>query len=320
MKYLKHAYLLFSLSIISAIIIFNKLPVPLKEKISSYILIPVIIFIIFLFILFIFLLNNNFSGGKIPALVFIILVIIFFILSFLSAGQSFYKINSQIKLVFSPLNGKEIKNFYKINLAGQISSHPVLKNNRYHFNLVQSSLLLTENFSRKQSGINNIGEVSVCINQKDLKNISCNRDDMIMADVEAIKTSINKNIKPAVTFYVKNINNSNSAGLRWIFKIRRTIFIFLANKYKRIFPDKEFSFVTAVLLGNQDMLNYSLKNSFSKSGLYHMLSISGLHLSILFSVIFFILTKINILFFKKQKNILMLLCFILLLFLICLLE
>lgn len=316
MNYLKYSYLLFALAIIFGIIVFNKLSVLYKEKISAFSLPVIIFFIVFLLILFFIFLNSkeNYFKGKTLNAFFAVLIILFFILSFLSAGQSFCQKTSQIKLVFQPLNNKEIKNFYKTTLSGRICTHPVLKNNCYYFDLDNSSLVLTENILKKCFLIKNIGMVSICVNQKDCKNTNYNRDDMVTMDVEKMKTSLNKIEKSAITFYVKNICKDDQSVLPRVYKIRQTIFLFLSNKYKKIFSDKEYAFTVAVLLGNQNVLSYSLKDSFTKSGLYHMLSISGLHISVLFSVLFSVFSKTNILFFKKHKNILTVFCFILLAF------
>ena len=50
---------------------------------------------------------------------------------------------------------------------------------------------------------------------------------------------------------------------------------------KRIFPADVEGFLTALLTGDKQGLSYSLKNDLSRSGIYHVVAVSGMHVSLL---------------------------------------
>lgn len=54
----------------------------------------------------------------------------------------------------------------------------------------------------------------------------------------------------------------------------------------RVFPEDTAGFAKALLLGDTSGLSYELSSAFSVSGIRHVVAVSGLHVSILFSVIY----------------------------------
>ena len=54
----------------------------------------------------------------------------------------------------------------------------------------------------------------------------------------------------------------------------------------RLFPEDAAGFAKALLLGDTSSLSYELSSAFSVSGIRHVVAVSGLHVSILFSVIY----------------------------------
>ena len=91
-------------------------------------------------------------------------------------------------------------------------------------------------------------------------------------------------------------------------------FEFLSELYENNLSKNNNAFALAVILGNQDELSENLKKSFRASGLYHMLSISGLHVTILFTLISFSFEKLKLRFFNNYKFFVNILIILLLIF------
>ncbi len=61
-----------------------------------------------------------------------------------------------------------------------------------------------------------------------------------------------------------------------------------------LFPEKEASIMCTMLLGNKDVLDSKIKESFQQNGIAHILSISGLHITIIGMGIYEMLRRIGI--------------------------
>ncbi len=81
----------------------------------------------------------------------------------------------------------------------------------------------------------------------------------------------------------------------YLYKFRSII----SNNYDTIFMPNHSSIVKAVVLGDRDDLDYSFTKYFKVGGIYHILAISGLHISLLTSVIYTILYY----FLKHRANV-----------------
>ncbi len=66
--------------------------------------------------------------------------------------------------------------------------------------------------------------------------------------------------------------------------IRRAI----SQRLELVFPDDTAFFTKALMLGDRSDLDYETSTAFKISGISHVIAVSGLHVSILFSVIFLI--------------------------------
>lgn len=71
------------------------------------------------------------------------------------------------------------------------------------------------------------------------------------------------------------------------------------NIYENILPIKEASILEAMLLGDKQNLDNSIKDIYRKSGISHILAISGLHISIISAIITLILDSIK---FNKRLS------------------
>jgi len=71
----------------------------------------------------------------------------------------------------------------------------------------------------------------------------------------------------------------------FLYEIRQKFYICISNIFKRAADNEKAGFYLAVILGNTGNLGRSLKEAFRKSGIYHILSISGLHISFFILII-----------------------------------
>ena len=54
------------------------------------------------------------------------------------------------------------------------------------------------------------------------------------------------------------------------------------------FPEDTLAFARALLLGDSSLLSYEMDTAFKLSGIRHVIAVSGLHVSILFSLVYFV--------------------------------
>jgi len=59
----------------------------------------------------------------------------------------------------------------------------------------------------------------------------------------------------------------------------------------KVFPDDTRSFARALLLGDSSLLSYETDTAFKVSGIRHVIAVSGLHVSILFSLVYMLMGK-----------------------------
>ena len=71
----------------------------------------------------------------------------------------------------------------------------------------------------------------------------------------------------------------------------RDINVFLDNVIKNNFEEKSYRIISALLLGNRELLPEDTVRDFTRLGIVHILSLSGMHVSIIVSLIGFGLSK-----------------------------
>ena len=59
----------------------------------------------------------------------------------------------------------------------------------------------------------------------------------------------------------------------------------LKDACRAVFPEDVSGFLIALLTGDKQGLSYSLKNDLSRSGIYHVVAVSGMHVSLLAGLI-----------------------------------
>lgn len=69
----------------------------------------------------------------------------------------------------------------------------------------------------------------------------------------------------------------------------------ISNRISAIFPEDTAAFSKALLLGDDSEIGYGENLTFQKSGIRHIIAVSGLHVSILFSMVYFVTARKNLL-------------------------
>lgn len=73
----------------------------------------------------------------------------------------------------------------------------------------------------------------------------------------------------------------------------------IENNIKKILPQKQAGLLIGILLGNNENIEEEIKEDFRNSGIYHILAVSGAHMSYVILGITYLLDKINI---SKRKK------------------
>ena len=63
--------------------------------------------------------------------------------------------------------------------------------------------------------------------------------------------------------------------------------IYLTDRIQNLFPQDVAGFARALVLGDTDGIDYATDTAFKRSGIRHVIAVSGLHVSILFSLVYF---------------------------------
>lgn len=65
----------------------------------------------------------------------------------------------------------------------------------------------------------------------------------------------------------------------------------LLQRIRQLFPDRVGGFVAALLLGDREGIDYEMNTAFQVSGISHVIAVSGMHVSILFAMVFVLTAK-----------------------------
>ncbi len=75
----------------------------------------------------------------------------------------------------------------------------------------------------------------------------------------------------------------------WLYRVR----LYFTNRLYEVFPEKEASVMTAMLLGDKSGLDADVKALYQENGIFHILSISGLHISLIGLGVYKLLRKLG---------------------------
>lgn len=145
---------------------------------------------------------------------------------------------------------------------------------------------------------------------KNVEKIKLNYGDKIY--LKGILTEPTNNTIPNTFNYKEYLNNNN---IYYILNIEEIIsvtptknIIYKIKNYlqTRINKIDKIGYLNAFILGNKNDINESTYNNYQSNGIIHIFSISGMHISILSTIILFILNKIK----KIKYNILLVIGFL----------
>lgn len=85
--------------------------------------------------------------------------------------------------------------------------------------------------------------------------------------------------------------------MEWYWELRELLYdlrVYWEGRLYQVFPEKEASIMCTMLLGDKDVLDKEIKDSFQQNGIAHILSISGLHITIIGMGIYEMLRRIGV--------------------------
>lgn len=69
---------------------------------------------------------------------------------------------------------------------------------------------------------------------------------------------------------------------------------FLDNIFKELLNEKSYGLMSALFLGNRENIDEALNRDFARSGISHVLSLSGMHISIIVTMLSFVISRLKI--------------------------
>ena len=105
-----------------------------------------------------------------------------------------------------------------------------------------------------------------------------------------------------VTCSRNEINILKKENVNYIKLVTHNISTNIENNIKKQFADKEAGLLIGILLGNNENIDEEIKEEFRNSGIYHILAVSGAHMSYVILGIKYLLDKISI--SPRKKDIL----------------
>jgi ComEC/Rec2-related protein len=233
--------------------------------------------------------DTSFSSDKAILLKAALLypIVIFFVSGFLSSSIFFISADKQILNLLWQNNGPAEN--LKINVLGRVSSHVNNINGTSFFSIAIDKLLLKDSAFGNEQTVNAKDEVFAKIRTNDKYFLK--RDDIINFNC---RLSNNKgfislmayqdNVVKAGSDNAGKINNAGSAqGLlnisQKIFNIRSKFYACIRNTFYNSLDYNAAALCEAIILGNTNNISEKTIADFRKSGIYHLIAISGLHIT-----------------------------------------
>ncbi|MBL7124270.1 MAG: ComEC/Rec2 family competence protein [Actinobacteria bacterium] len=244
----------------------------------------------------------NLRSQPIPMVGVCILALIFLIVGYLNFCIYSIKEDKNIFYLISLDNNLSIED---ITLEGRVSSYPKFKYGNLYFSLEAANVYV---YDRNQGVMKNF-RTGDAVDVRLRKNSLCSlkRDDFIriIGSLEKRKSDNNidinsydfknKDYSEIIYFLAdEEVNKIVSCGFKYhIFSLRQKVVNCLENIYYRNLCYENACIAEAVILGNRNNVPGYLLDNFKKSGVFHVLAISGLHISIFMYFFVFLMKKIN---------------------------
>jgi competence protein ComEC len=118
--------------------------------------------------------------------------------------------------------------------------------------------------------------------------------DFIKIDIDEIQEYTGNNGKTAYIFFASKTVSAKDIGFAsFFYAFKSRIHNCIRLLFFKNLTDENAKTACAVILGDQARIPMEITESFKKSGIYHLIAISGLHISIMAAFIFFFLKKLR---------------------------
>jgi ComEC/Rec2-related protein len=236
--------------------------------------------------------ETSFSSGKNIILKIALLypIVIFFVCGFFSSSIFFMSTDKQALNLIGQ-NTVPAENL-EINALGRVSSHVNNKNGTSYFSLVTDKLLLKDLSSGIEQTINVKDEVFVRIRTNDRYFLK--RDDLISFNCRVLS---NEGFNSLMAYQDNVVKIDSNNTCQKIYNIRSRFYECIRNTFYNNLDYNAAALSEAIILGNTNNISEKTITDFRKSGIYHLIAISGLHITffIYLTTVFlnFILRPIN---------------------------
>ena len=244
----------------------------------------------------------NLRSQPIPVVSVCILALIFLIVGYLNFCIYSIKEDKNIfYLIFLDSN----YNIEDITLEGRVSSYPKFKYGNLYFSIEAANVYVYDRNQGVMKKFRTGDVVDVRLEKSSL--CSLKRDDFIRITGSLEKRKFDNNIDinshefknkdySEIIYFLadEEVNKVVSYGFKYhIFSLRQRVVNCLENIYYRNLCYENACIAEAVILGNRNNVPGYLLDNFKKSGVFHVLAISGLHISIFMYFFVFLIKKIN---------------------------
>ena len=285
---MRFCYFLWALSVTCGILFYNFI---VLKKFNIH-----VIYILFFVILFIASLSTALLSRKkylnpkrIKILFLFFTVLMLFFTSIISADFNYKNINE-----FSALasENKIFKyNYAEVSATGRITSSPFQKFNNNYFDFEIVKLEISNNEANKSVQLENCGNIFIKCKSGDSNTLELN--DFVRLNISGSQSYTNNYGSISDIFLAAKIINAKEEGLAsYFYAFKSKIHDCLNYLFFKRLSNENAKVACALILGNQAEVPFDVIESFKKSGIYHLLAISGLHISIIAAFIFQILRKI----------------------------
>ncbi|MHB1347518.1 MAG: ComEC/Rec2 family competence protein [Candidatus Humimicrobiaceae bacterium] len=218
-----------------------------------------------------------------------ITVFMFFVTGFLSSCFYYNEIN-EFSLLATQNNFLKNSDIQLVSF-GTIISKPYQKFDNIFFEFKVTSLEIFDKNTNKSALFGDCGNIFIKYKTKESNSFGLN--DYVKLDIVKIDRYSKDNGSISNTFtasYIEHIKEQ--VCLSFLYSFRAKIHECLSYLFLKCLSGQNASLAAALILGIQSNISHEITESFKKSGIYHILAISGLHISIIALFILQTLKKI----------------------------
>jgi ComEC/Rec2-related protein len=285
---MRFCYFFWALSVTLGILFYNFI---FLRKYDIYFI--YILFFVFFFIgslLAALLSRKKYLNPKTVKILFLfITVFLLFAASFISSDFNYKNIN-EFSLLASENNIFK-NNDAEVSSTGRITSSPYQKYNNTYFDFEITKLEIFNKKANKSVQFKNCGNIFIKCKSENSNALQLN--DFIKLNISGVVSYTNNSGDISSIFSATKIVKAEEQGSLSIFyTFKSKIHECLNYLFFKSLSEKNAKTACALILGNQTKIPQEIIESFKKSGIYHLLAISGLHISIIAVFLFQILKKI----------------------------